>query len=210
MIDKNSIIIIGAGGHSKVVLSTLLAMGKPVAGFVDDNTALIKSEILGYPVLGKISFLADRPNQAAIIGVGDNAIRKKLAITHAHLQWQTAIHPSATIHESVKIAAGSVIFAGVIIQPDSSVGEHTIINTAATIDHDCHIGNFAHIAPGSNLAGGVNIGEGTFIGINSCVIPTVTIGDWSILGAGSVVVKNIQARVVAKGVPAEAYKENSV
>ncbi len=206
MSDKNEIIIIGAGGHGKVVLSTLLSMGKKVRGFVDDNPNLLHTKILGYPVLGNRSLLIEK-NQAAILTIGDNQIRKKFAAMYPHLNWQTAIHPTAYVHESVTIGQGSVVFAGAIIQPDSMIGEHTIINTAVSIDHDCRIENFTHLAPGVHLAGHVTLGEGCFLGMNSCVIPTQSVGAWSTIGAGSVVVKNIDANVFAKGVPARIYKK---
>ncbi len=86
------------------------------------------------------------------------------------------------------------------------VGQHAIINTGCTIDHDCMIGNYAHISPGVNLAGGVAVGEGTHLGISSCVIPRCSIGDWSVVGAGAAVVRDIPSRCVAVGVPAKPIR----
>lgn len=206
--DKHHIIIIGAGGHSKVVLSTLLAMDEKVLGFVDDDPKLINAEVAGYKILGNSTILHNMSGQAAILGIGSNQLRQKFASIYSHLNWKTAIHPSAYVHESAKVGCGTVVFAGAVIQPDSVIGKHVIINTAASIDHDCQIQDYAHIAPGSHLAGGVNIKEGSFIGIKSCAIFGVSVGKWSKLGAGSVIVHSIVDYACAKGVPAKVYKFN--
>src|SRR5688572_22404385 len=100
MQSSNQIIIIGAGGHGKVVLSTLLAMGETIFGFVDDNPKLIGTQVGGYKVLGNLSLLNDRPNQAVIFGIGNNSVRKKLAYLYRHLHWKIAIHPTAHVHET--------------------------------------------------------------------------------------------------------------
>lgn len=204
---KDSIIIIGAGGHGKVVLSTLLAAGLKVLGFVDDNVNLTGTTLQGYPVLGTLSYLINLEGQAAIFGIGSNALRKRFAQIYSHLNWVNAIHPFAYVHDSVTIGKGSVVFAGSVIQPDSRIGEHAIINTAVSVDHDCRIFDFVHLAPGSHLAGEVTIEEGSFLGINSCVIPKRAVGKWSTIGAGSVVVKSITDYALAKGVPARITKE---
>jgi acetyltransferase EpsM len=96
--------------------------------------------------------------------------------------------------------------AGVIIQPGSTIGRHCIINTGACIDHDCFIEDFVHIAPKAALAGGVMIGEGTLIGIGSSIVPNVTIGKWSTIGAGAAVICDIPDNCIAVGVPAYVKK----
>lgn len=210
MLKKDNIIVIGAGGHAKVVLSTLIALGKSIEGLVDDDPALLGTRVLGYTVLGSLSLLKNRIGQAAILAIGNNRIRNKLASTYPDLRWVTAVHPHAYIHDSISLGEGTLVCAGAIIQPESIIGNHVIINTSASVDHDCRIGDFAHIAPGTHLGGEVTIGNGTLVGLGSSAIYGVSIGKWSIIGAGSVVVRSINDHVYVKGIPAKEYKKAEV
>ncbi|MCS7254555.1 MAG: acetyltransferase [Armatimonadetes bacterium] len=202
------VIVIGAGGHAKVVISTLQAMGIKVDAVVDKDEKKKGSKILGVPVIGSPNLLYGMDDVKAIIAIGSNQIRKHIASEFQNVEWLTLIHPRAYVHESVKIGEGSVIFAGAIVQPFACIGSHVIINTGATVDHDCEIGNYAHVAPGSHLAGGVKVGEGAFIGIGAVAIPNVHIGDWAIIGAGAVVTADIPSFATAVGVPAKPIKVN--
>lgn len=210
MNKKNKVVIIGAGGHAKVILGTLTALGYEIAGLVDDNPNLIGSLILGYPILGNIASLKDRLSQTAVCAIGDNLQRRNIILRFTQLDWITVIHPKAYVHESAILGKGTVVFAGAVVQPDAILEDHVIINTAASIDHDCHVERFSHIAPGAHLGGTVKIGEGTLIGLGTSIKPGTIIGKWSVIGTGSVVVKNIKSYVYAKGVPAKAYKENPI
>ena len=116
------------------------------------------------------------------------------------------VHPTAWVDASVVPGAGTVEFAGAMIQPGTVIGEHVIINTSASVDHDCVLGNFVHIAPGTHLAGNVRIDEGSFMGIGSAAIPGVRIGAWTTVGAGAVVVRELMDKVVAYGVPAKVQR----
>jgi sugar O-acyltransferase (sialic acid O-acetyltransferase NeuD family) len=136
-----------------------------------------------------------------VIAIGDNRIRQKLA-GEIDMEWLTVVHPQSYVHSSVKLGEGSVVFAGAIIQPGAVIGAHAIINTGATVDHDCMVGDFVHLAPGVRLAGGVEIAEGAFLGIGAVVIPSRRVGEWAVIGAGGVVVKDITGGVTAVGVPA--------
>jgi sugar O-acyltransferase (sialic acid O-acetyltransferase NeuD family) len=202
--DKGCLII-GAGGHGKVIADIMLCQGMKVLGFLDDNPPTIGQRILGLPVLGNGENLMDFGLDGVVVGVGDNTSRHKI-VQRMELYdtpaWITALHPKATVANSVQIGAGTVIMAGVIVNPDTIIGRHAIINTGATVDHDCLVGDFAHIAPGVHLAGGVRVGASTLIGIGATVIPYCTIGTGVTVGAGAVVVKDIPDGVTAKGIPA--------
>lgn len=197
--------IVGAGGHSKVVIGTLEAAGWLISAVYDDNPKTWGASVLGHPVVGPISQLHGKPGTQCVIAIGNPAVRAKLA-AELSLQWVTAIHPAAWVHESAKIAPGAVVFAGAVIQPDVVVGEHAVINTGATVDHDGVIGAFANVGPGAHLAGNVCIGVRADLGTGCSVIPSIHIGNDSILGAGSVVVSNIPERVVAFGCPARVAR----
>lgn len=192
-------LVVGAGGHAKVVLATLDALGVPVAGVLDDAPA--SDEVLGVRVLGPVALLADHAGPA-VLAIGSNAVRQRLAEAYSQVDWLTAVHPSAVVHASVRIGAGSLVAAGAVVQPDAVIGRHVILNTGATVDHDSRVGDFAHVAPGVHLSGGVTVGEGGFLGVGSCAIPGVTVGAWATVGAGAAVVRDLPARTTSVGVPA--------
>ena len=201
MAGRDGIIVIGAGGHAKVLISTLIARGIPIAAVFDDDEMKWGMEAQGTLV----SRMERDRGGRAVIGIGDNA--KRMTIAKAlQFEWEAVVHPHAYVHPSVKLGRGTVVFAGAVIQPDAVIGDHVIINTGATIDHDCVIGDCAHIAPGVHLAGSVHVGEGAFLGIGSVAIPGVKIGSWSILGAGAVAIRDVPDRAVVVGVPAKLLK----
>lgn len=197
------IIILGAGGHAKVVADILLRQGAHIIGFLDDDADTCGKRLLGIEVLGAISFLSDLQNVILVQGIGANRVRKRLADSlNPGIRWKQVIHPSAIIAPSAKIGIGVVVAAGAIINPDAVIGDHVIINTGASIDHDCTVEAYAHIAPGARLAGGVKVGSGTLVGIGASVIPYRTIGEWATIGAGATVIRDIPAQVTAVGIPA--------
>lgn len=202
MSTQDGVYVIGGGGHSKVVLATLHEAGFPVAGVVDDNPGLAGKTILGYPVLGPVTRLATLRNATAVLAVGDNRTRCRLADSLSHLKWATVVHPRAYVHPSVCMGAGSVVFAGAVIQPGVVIGTHCIVNTSATVDHDCRLGDFVHLAPGVHVAGSVAMDNGALLGMGACIIQGMTIGSWSIIGAGAAVIHPVPAGVTAIGVPA--------
>lgn len=202
---SKGVLIIGAGGHGKVVADALLERGIPLIGFVDDNPNMIGQKILGFPVLGAIDHWLEFDAEGLVIAIGNNHIRHNIQQkleAMSHPNWIKVIHPKAVVAESAKLGVGTVIMAGAIINPDAVIGQHTIINTGATIDHDCVIGDYVHIAPGVHLAGNVCIGNSTLIGIGSNVIPGCHIGSDTVVGAGTLIIQNIPAGVTAKGIPA--------
>ena len=114
----------------------------------------------------------------------------------------TVRHPKSWLHESVSVAEGSVIMAGVVIQPCARLGRHVIVNSCASVDHDCVIGDFAHVCPGAHLAGGVRVGEGALVGAGAAVIPGVRIGAGAVVGAASAVVRDVAEGTKVAGCPA--------
>lgn len=201
---EDKVVVIGGGGHAKVVISTLLACGIKIEGVLDDDETKIGKDILGVPVIGNIENLSIGKFKYAIIAIGDNSKRKEIAREYGNnCEWISAIHPKAYIAPGVSIGKGTIVFAGAVIQPGTEIGDHVIINTGAIVDHDCKVDNFVHVAPGCKLAGGVSVKEGVLLGIGSCVIPGVTVGSWSVVGAGSVVIRDVPSFSKIKGVPAK-------
>ena len=197
-------VIIGAGGHAAVVADILYKCGCVIKGFLDDAAA-IGTEVLDAKVIGKIEDCVHSPECSFLIGIGDNTIRKRIAQTF-RLEYGIAIHPSASIGRDVRIGIGTVIMAGCTVNPRTTIGEHCIINTKAGIDHDNCIGGFSHISPGAVLGGTVTVGSETHLGIGSCVKNNTSICDKAVVGAGAVVVSDIDEAGTYVGIPARRLK----
>jgi len=207
------VLIIGAGGHAQVVADVLLCSHRaggtaaPI-GYVDDVLHLQGQARLGLPVLGTLRNIDVVPHDAVILAIGDNRTRQRL---YEELQrrgecFVTAIHPCAIIASDVQIGPGSVVCAGVVINTGSHIGANVILNTGCTVDHHNCIGDHVHIAPGVHLGGDVKVGAGALIGIGVIVMPQRQVGEWSVVGAGAVVIKDIPANTTSVGVPARLVK----
>lgn len=199
--------LFGASGHGKVIKEILHANGVKVKAFIDDAPDV--STCSGRPVVHKSEGLSP-----IIVSIGANGVRRMIvdrlmadAEEGGHrLKFGIAIHPSAVVSPSAKIGEGTVVMAGAVINADAVIGRHCIINTGASVDHECVIGDYCHIAPGARLCGQVHVGEGTLFGVASCAIPCVHIGNWCTIGAGAVVVSDVEAEKTAVGVPARIIK----
>lgn len=192
--------VIGAGGHAIVVASTLIEAGHELAAFYDDQASLWGTKILGIPVAGPVSEVTAGPCSHAIIGIGNNETRKRIA-AQVDVEWITVVHPFAWVHREAQLGVGTVVCAGSVVQPGAKIGAHVIINTRASVDHDCQVGDFAHIAV-AHLAGGASIGEGGFMALGSIVLPGIHVGEWATVGAGAVVTKNVAPKTTVVGIPA--------
>lgn len=197
--------IIGAGGHAQVVIALAEALGHRVAGIFDDQKR-IDSILLNHRVIGRLADVLDASNVKAIIAIGDNATRRNVAARWHHIDWVTLIHPTAWIAPNVAVGLGCVVMAGVVLQPSVRLGNHVIVNTMASVDHESTLEDFVHVAPGCHLAGNVHLQEGVFGGIGSSYTPGVTVGRWSMIGAGATVTTSIPDSVTAVGVPARVIK----
>lgn len=190
--------LFGASGHGKVIKDILNANGVKVKAFVDDNPNV--KECGGRPVVHDAAGLSPM-----IVSIGVNKVRKmiveRLKANNSDIEFATAIHPSAVISSSAKIGEGSVVMAGAVVNADAVIGKHCIVNTGATIDHDCVVEDYCHVAPGAHICGGTQIGEGTWIGVGTSIIQCLNIGKNCMIGAGSVVVRDIPDDVTAFGNP---------
>jgi sugar O-acyltransferase (sialic acid O-acetyltransferase NeuD family) len=210
------LIIWGASGHASVVADIVRREGKyKIIGFLDNvNPESRNKEFCGSIIIGGIEQLS-RLRQAGvsniIFGFGDCKDRLRLSqfVQKKGFSLATAIHPQAVVASDAEIGEGTVIAAGAVINPGTKIGTNVIINTCASVDHDCVIKNGAHICPGVHLGGKVRIGQAAWVGIGSTVIDHVHIGEYSLIGAGSVVVSDIPPKVLAYGVPARVKKRKN-
>jgi sugar O-acyltransferase (sialic acid O-acetyltransferase NeuD family) len=194
------VVVLGAGGHARVVVATLRAAGHHVAGIFDDDVATWGSMLFGVRIGADLKAAA-ATGLPGVIAIGDNARRAAVA-AQLNMTWASAIHPRAHVEDDVVIGPGTVVFAGAVIQPGTVLGAHVIANTGCSIDHDCKVADFAHIAPGARLGGGVTIGTGTLIGIGSCVLPCQHVGEQCTVGGGAAVVAAVPDHSTVAGVPA--------
>jgi UDP-perosamine 4-acetyltransferase len=202
---ETAIAVLGAGGHAKVVIATLRAAGLEPALMLDDNRERWGGDVLGVQIVGPISDLHRHGVRRAVLAVGDNRTRCRLAAAIASevtLEWPAVVHPAAIVHSTVRLGPGTVVFAGAIIQPDAAIGAHGIVNTAASIDHDAHLGDCVHVAPGVRLASNVVVGDGALLGIGCRVLPGRRVGVWSTVGAGAAVTDDVGDRWTVVGSPA--------
>jgi len=201
-VSSSSLIVVGAGGHAKVIVATARAAGWTVSRIVDDEPARWGATVLGVAVDGASAEILDDADALVVIAVGDNRARAGLARA-ARCRFATLVHPRAVVDPSVTLGDGTVVFAGAVIQPDARLGRHVIVNTGASIDHDCVLGDLTHVGPGARLAGAVTLGDGVLMGIGSSALPGVAIGAWTTVGAGAAVIAALPAHATAVGVPAQ-------
>jgi len=200
------IVIIGAGGHAKVIIEIFQAAGDfDIAGLIDRNP--ISSSVLGVPIIGTDSDLLRLRKKGvnqAFVGIGDNARRTRIGYHLRQIGYDivNAVSPSAVVSSSATIGRGVAIMAGVVINAESQIGDFAIINTRSSIDHDCRLGEGTHVAPGCTIAGNVTIGRLTCIGAGSTIIPGVTVGEEALVGAGSCVIRDVANAARVWGVPA--------
>ena len=204
------IVIVGGGGHAKVVIDILKKNGysNGELAVLDDNLQ-IGSTVLGCKVLGSVSELYQYKEYKCVIAIGNNSVRKKIAKTY-DVNYITCIHPSAVIGESVEIGDGSVIMANAVVNSGTKVGQHCIINTGATVDHDCKLEDYVHCSPGAHLGGSVIVGESSWVGLGSSICNNIHIKEESIVGAGTVVIRDVPSKVTVVGNPAKVIKHHRI
>ncbi len=197
---SEQVMIIGAGGHGRVIADIIKKSGDTVVGFLDNDTQKPG-------VLGSVSDCFKYPDKKFVIAIGNNGIRKKLAMEYPDLSYYTAVHPAAVIGENVTVGKGTVIMANAVINPGTQVGEHCILNTASVTEHDCRLSDFVHLSPGAVLCGTVTVGEGCHIGANAVVRNNISIEKDIVVGCGGAVVKNLEQPGVYIGVPAKRIEK---
>ena len=200
------IYLYGRGGYAKVILDILHQQGRRVSAIVDDTPHPEMQQFRGVPIRAAFDVLsmAHCDRSRWIVAIEDNLLRQQIVQKLSNLghSFTTAIHPAASIALGVQIAPGTVVMANAAINPDTQIGAHTIINLGAVIDHDCTIASYCHVGPGCTLGGHVRLHSGVFLNVGTAVCPHVEVGEYTICGAGSVVVQSLPEQCLADGRPA--------
>ncbi len=203
------IIVLGGGGHAKVLVDALQRAARTVIGIADQNPALRGRRVLGITVMGGDDFVLRHPPASVLLanGIGSvDSMRVRAAVYDRFKQrgyaFATIVHPSAVIASEAVLGEGAQVLAGAVVGPGAAIGDDSIVNTCAVVDHDCRIGAHVHLAPGVVLSGGVTVGDGTHVGTGAAVIQGVTIGAGCLIAAGAVVIADVREQARVAGVPA--------
>lgn len=209
------VLIIGAGGHARVLIEALLRSGTGIVGcvakgapdrlppsapFLGDDEAVLKQAPSSVELVNGIGSIK-RPD-----------LRREifLRFKQRNYRFATVVHPSATMASDSVLGEGVQVMAGAVLQPGCRIGDNAIINTGALIDHDCQIGAHVHIAPGAVLSGDVTVGDGAHVGTGAIVIQGILIGADAVVGAGAVVLRDVASGTTVAGVPARRLKDANV
>ena len=207
---KEKIVIVGAGGFGREVYSLIDKEKYILVGFIDRSPN--KEINLPLPIIGDDSLIPKLVSSDIatniIIAIGEMKKRRAIydIVIRSKLKIPTIIHHSAIIASSVQVYEGVIIYPNVVVMSDCIIRKGVILNAGSTIGHDVTIGDFSNINPGVNLSGRINIGKEVLIGIGACVRENITIEDRAIIGAGSVVIKNVSKNTMVFGVPAKTPK----
>jgi UDP-N-acetylbacillosamine N-acetyltransferase len=204
--NKNkTLIIVGGGGHGRVVADCAESTGHYHKIIFLDDCFEQRKENSRWPITGPINHWENyRDSADFIVAIGNNTLRASIIqqLSSAKCYIATLIHPTAFVSTNSNIGQGVVVFANAVVNVGARVDQGCIINTAATIDHDCHIHAYCHISPGVNIAGGVKVGKFSWLGIGSSVVEYITIAENTQSGAGAVITSSTQSNTLYLGVPA--------
>lgn len=205
MPNRKELVVVGAGAHARVVMDTAMAAGFAIRGLLDP-AHMPGTVVNTFHVLGSDDLLQDEQFVSAhqfVVAIGDQETRRKISERLVRVgALATIVHPSCVVSPSATIGAGSTVLAGCIVNANASVGRFCILNTACSVDHDCILEDGVQVSPGARLAGNVTCGADVFIGTAAVIIPKVAIGTGAIVGAGAVVVNDVDAYSTVVGNPA--------
>ena len=200
---KNTLVIIGAGGHGRVCGEIAELIGYKEVLFLDDGN------VPGVNIVGSsVEFIKYIDSADLFVGIGNNQIRGRMSeeILQIGGSVATLIHPHSIISRTASVGVGSVVMAGAVINAGAEIGDGVIINTCSSVDHDCRIGDYSHISVGAHLAGTVSVGKSSFVGAGATIINNISVCENCMVGAGAVMINNANLEGVYVGVPARRIK----
>lgn len=202
--------IIGSGGFSKQVIEMIELINSrnkeyELVGLIDDNKTKLGHKVLGYEVIGTTDFLntlSQNEEVYGVIAIANGKIKSTVFNALPRVNWINLIHPTAIVSKYIDIGVGNVICAGVIINPETVISHHCHINIGSTLGHDVKMKDYITIMPGCNISGNVKLNEKTVVGTGVKIIQGITIGHNVVLGAGAVVIKDVESNSLYVGIPA--------
>ena len=205
--NERPFIILGGGGHARVLVNTIRRLGRKILGYTDPSSNASLATDVEY--LGGDEVLQEYALDEVVLAVGlgsarDTARRTRL-FNETHFEeydFPPVVHPQAFVASEAMLGEGAQVMAGAVVQPGTQVGENVIVNTNASVDHDCDIRRHVHVAPGATISGGVTLEEGVHIGTGASIIQEIQVGEQSIIGAGAVVIEDVPPETTVIGVPA--------
>ena len=208
------VIVIGAGGHAKVLIDALLQSAVRIIGLTDAQPGLFGTTILGVSVIGNDNVVLQHSPQSVrlVNGLGSTKSISARQVLYdrfksAGYHFASVIHPSAAVSSHANLAEGVQVMAGAVIQAGTRIGENSIVNTRASVDHDCIIGAHVHIAPGATLSGSVELGDAVHVGTGATIIQGVRVGRGSTVAAGAAVISDVPDESKVAGVPAKSLTQ---
>ncbi len=202
------VLVLGAGGHGRVVAEVARSIGYTVEGFVDDGVP-VGTTVLGAAVLGTMGWLLGQPTRRVALALGDNRRREQLQqqLEAAGHQPETMVHTAAWVSPSATLGPGTVVMARAVVNAEARIGRGVIVNTGAIVEHECLVGDFVHLSPGATLGGRARIGARSHIGLGASVIHLGEVGADCVVGAGATVIKGrIADGLTVVGVPARPMR----
>lgn len=209
------LVIFGAGGMAREVhqiVEDLGADGAPwnFLGFLDGDAGRHGEPVHDHAILGDAAWAGSHPQVAVVVAVGSTPARRRIVLQLAAAgatRFATLVHPRAWIGNRVSVGSGSIVCAGTRITTDNRIGRHVILNVDCTVSHDAVIEDYVTLAPGVHVCGNTSVGEGCDLGTGTSIIQGVGIGQWTVLGAGALVLDDVPRNVTAVGAPARVIKE---
>lgn len=207
----HDLVIIGAGGNSRVIIDMIAQDSRYRAvGLLDDDPVLMGQQMMGLPILGPRAKLCELARQGVrhavigIVGATSMSLRRKVCqeTRSAGCDIPSIIHPTAIVADSVSLGTGLLVMAGAIVNPCAVIEDDVLVNTGGIVEHDCVIEEGAFLGPGVKLAGNTRVGRYAFVGIGAVSVPGIRIGEESLVAAGTVLTRDVPARHFARGVPA--------
>lgn len=209
MTECSSLVVVGAGGFGREVAALIESRSDQDAtwdlrGFVDDEDSLLDTEVMGYPVLGDVNWLAQQTDLSFVIAIGDGQTRQHIdkQLVHAPPQAMVLSAPSVSFHHTTTVGAGSILCNGAAPTVNVQIGRHVVLDQHCTVGHDSILDDFVTLHPGTNVSGSVRLEMGVTMGSGSVVLPGTCIGARATIGAGAVVTQDIPPDCTAVGVPA--------
>jgi sugar O-acyltransferase (sialic acid O-acetyltransferase NeuD family) len=218
---RRQLVVVGAGGFGRETAEAVRAMNAAgtaswrLLGYLDDDPALAGATVQGVAVLGPVSLLAELPEPYVVVCTGrPSNFHSRERIVHAlglpSCRYATIVHPSASVSESSRIGAGSVLLASVVLTAAVTIGSHVAVMPHVTMTHDDVVEDFSTIASGVRLGGGVRIASGAYLGAGALVREHLTIGAGALVGMGAVVTTDVPGEEVWAGVPARHFRSLKV